>query len=108
MVTYTDEEIKQVCDAASSVLAGYTDVQNVTFPSTAIISGMKANLSPEEIADNARKAIEDLPLFNNGTYNTIGMNLTMFNYCSFLRGAVYNAVRDVYDHHVQEAETKSK
>lgn len=92
MAVYTEEQIKAVCDAATATLHGNTDAQNVTFPTTAIINGMKEGLDADTIADNARAAIEDLPLYNNGTYNLIGSNITMFNYASFLRGAVYNAI----------------
>ena len=92
MATYTDEQIKQVCDAAASVLAGHTDAQNVTFPSTPIIEGMKAGLTAEEIASNARKAIDDLPLLNNGTYNLIGSNINMFNLGQYLYGAVLDEI----------------
>lgn len=95
MAAYTDEQIKSVCDKATAVLHTFTDAQNVTFPTTAIISGMKAGLDADTIANNARAAIDDLPLFNNGTYNTIGMNLVMFNYGSYLRGAVYNAIKEL-------------
>lgn len=95
MAAYTDEQIKSVCDKATEVLHGFTDAQNVTFPTTAIISGMKAGLNADTIANNARAAIDDLPLFNNGTYNTIGSNLVMFNYGSYVRGAVYNAIKEL-------------
>ena len=107
-MTYTDEQIKAVCDKASSVLYGMTDAQNVTFPTTAIISGMKAGLDADTIANNARAAIDDLPLFNNGTYNTIGMNLVMFNYGSYLRGAVYNAIKELESSVTPEPEQDPK
>ena len=94
-MAYTDEQIKSVCDKASEVLHGLTDAQNVTFPSTPIIEGMKAGLDADTIANNARKAIEDLPMYNNGTYNTIGTNLNMFNIASYMRGAVYNAIKEL-------------
>lgn len=95
-MTYTDEQIKAVCDKASSVLYGMTDAQNVTFPSTAIIDGMKKGLDAETIANNARAAIDDLPMYNNGTYNTIGSStLTMFNIASYMRGAVYDAIKEL-------------
>lgn len=95
MAGYSDAQIKSVCDKATEVLHGFTDAQNVTFPTTAIISGMKAGLDADTIANNARAAIDDLPLFNNGTYNTIGSNLVMFNYGSYVRGAVYNAIKEL-------------
>ena len=92
-MAYTDAQIKAVCDEATEVLHGLTDAQNVTFPTTAIIDGMKNNLDADTIANNARKAIEDLPMYNNGTYNTIGSNMQLFNLASYMRGAVYNAVK---------------
>ena len=102
--TYTDEQIKAVCDQATAVLSGLTDAQNVTFPTTAIIAGMKAGLTADEIANNARAAIDDLPLLNNGTYNLIGSNITMFNIASYMRGAVYNAVKALEDAAEEEEE----
>lgn len=95
MAGYSDAQIKSVCDKATEVLHGFTDAQNVTFPTTTIISGMKAGLDADTIANNARAAIDDLPLLNNGTYNTIGSNLVMFNYGSYVRGAVYNAIKEL-------------
>jgi len=92
-MSYTDQQIKQVCDKAAEVLHGLTDAQNVTFPSTAIISGMKEGLSADVIANNARDAIIDLPLLNNGTYNWSNYNMKINNIASFMRGAVYNAIK---------------
>ena len=92
-VTYTDAQIKAVCDKATEILHGMTDAQNVTFPTTAIIDGMKKGLDADTIANNARKAIDDLPLLNNGTYNLIGSNINMFNIASYMRGAVYQAIK---------------
>lgn len=106
-MSYTDEQIKSVCDKATEVLHGFTDAQNVTFPTTAIISGMKAGLDADTIANNARAAIDDLPLLNNGTYNTTGMNLVMFNYGSYLRGAVYNAIKELESSSQQEEQEET-
>jgi hypothetical protein len=94
-MSYTDQQIKQVCDKAAEVLHGLTDAQNVTFPSTAIISGMKEGLSADVIANNARDAIIDLPLLNNGTYNWSNYNMKINNIASFMRGAVYNAIKEL-------------
>jgi len=94
-MSYTDQQIKQVCDKAAEVLHGLTDAQNVTFPSTAIISGMKEGLSADVIANNARNAIIDLPLLNNGTYNWSNYNMKINNIASFMRGAVYNAIKEL-------------
>ena len=95
MAGYSDAQIKAVCDKATEVLHGLTDAQNVTFPTTAIIDGMKKGLDADTIANNARKAIDDLPLYNNGTYNLIGSNINMFNIASYMRGAVYNAIKEL-------------
>lgn len=92
-MAYTDAQIKTVCDKATDVLHGLTDAQNVTFPTTAIISGMKAGLDADTIANNARDAIQGLPMFNNGTYNTVGSNLNLFNLCSYMRGVIYNEIK---------------
>lgn len=94
-MSYTDAQIKQVCDKAAEVLHGLTDAQNVTFPSTAIISGMKEGLSADVIANNARDSIIDLPLLNNGTYNWSNYNMKINNIASFMRGAVYNAIKEL-------------
>ena len=94
-MSYTDQQIKQVCDKAAEVLHGLTDAQNVTFPSTAIISGMKEGLSADVIANNARDAIIDLPLLNNGTYNWSNYNMKINNIASYMRGAVYNAIKEL-------------
>lgn len=102
MAAYTDAQIKSVCDKATEVLHGLTDAQNVTFPTAAIISGMQAGLDAETIANNARKAIDDLPLYNNGTYNLIGSNINMFNLSSYMRGAVYNAIKELEDGQQEE------
>jgi len=94
--TYTDEQIQAVCNKAADALKGLTDVQNITFPSTAIISGIKQGLSADEIAANARKAIDGLPMFNNGTYNTVGSSLNLFNLSSYMAGVVRTEVNKLY------------
>ena len=92
MATYTDEQIKAVCDKAAEVLAGNTDAQNVTFPSAAIIEGMKRGDSAEEIAVAARATIDNLPQYNNGFVNSIGYGDDLFNYKSFLYGTVKSEI----------------
>jgi hypothetical protein len=59
MAKYTDAQIKTVCEAAINSIAGMTDAQNVTFPTTPIIEGMNAGLSAEVIASNARESISE-------------------------------------------------
>jgi uncharacterized protein YjdB len=93
MAKYTDAQIKTVCEAAINSIAGMTDAQNVTFPTTPIIEGMNAGLSAEVIASNARESISDLPLYNNGTYNFIGSSMTIFNIGQILYGAVLEAIK---------------
>lgn len=93
MAKYTDAQIKTVCEAATNSIAGMTDAQNVTFPTAPIIEGMKAGLSAEVIASNARNSISDLPLYNNGTYNFIGSSMTIFNIGQILYGAVLEAIK---------------
>lgn len=105
MAAYTDEQIKAVCDKATDVLNGLTDAQNVTFPTTAIISGMKAGLTADEIANNARKAIDDLPIYNNGTYNLTGSNISLFNLASYMRGVVFNEITKLNNQQQPEEET---
>ena len=93
MAKYTDAQIKTVCEAAINSIAGMTDAQNVTFPTTPIIEGMNAGLSAEIIASNARESISDLPMYNNGTYNFIGSSMTIFNIGQILYGAVLEAIK---------------
>ncbi len=82
MAKYTDEQIKAVCDEAAKVLYGNTDAQNVTFPTTAIINGMKEGLDADTIADNARAAVENLPLYNNGICAVSPLSLAQNSGCS--------------------------
>lgn len=96
-MAYTDQQIKNVCDKATDVLHTQTDAQNVTFPTTAIIEGMKAGLSADVIANNARASIEGLPMYNNGTRNSIGFNDDLFNLASFMRGVVYKEIKALED-----------
>ena len=94
-MSYTDEQIKSVCEDAMNVLDGLTDTQNITFPTEAIINGMKNGLTPEQIGSNARAAIEELPLFNNGTYNFTGSNMTIFNLSSYMEGAIITSIKNL-------------
>lgn len=94
-VKYTEEDIEKVCKAATDTLCGLTDVENVTFPTAAIRDGMKAGLPVDEIANNASKSIDNLPMFNNGTYNLTGSNLTLFNLRSYMRGAILSELNNI-------------
>ena len=57
-MAYTDEQIQSVCDKASEVMKDFTDVQNCTFPSTAIIKGMKEGLTAEDKTNLRAKAYD--------------------------------------------------
>lgn len=94
-MSYTDLQIQQVIDKGAKVLEGLTDAQNINFPSTEIINGMKAGLDADTIANNARDAIFELPLLNNGTYNLCNSNIKINNIASYMRGAIYNAIKEL-------------
>lgn len=93
-MTYTDEQIQEVCTKASDVMKDFTVPQNCTFPSTAIIEGMQAGLTADEIADNAYYAVANLPLHQTG-FGLVGMGDNMKNIASYMRGAVYNAISEL-------------
>jgi len=86
-MAYTDEQIQQVCDAGYEVMGHFTDVQNCTFPSAAIIAGMKAGKSSQEIANDAYDSIIDLPLRQTG-YGLVGTGDTMHNVAMYMAGEV--------------------
>ena len=92
-MAYTDEEIQSVCDQAADILPSLTDVQNTTFPSTAIMQAMKEDKTPDEIADAAYYAISTLPLTNSRWQMTRNNNI--FNYAQIVRGVVLNAVKNI-------------
>lgn len=87
MAAYTDEQIKQVCDAGHEIMGHFTDVQNCTFPSTEIIKGMTAGLSAQEIADNAYHAVADLPLRQTG-FGLVGTGDSMQNVAKYMAGEI--------------------
>lgn len=107
-VKYTEEDIEKVCKAATDTLCGLTDVENVTFPTAAIRDGMKAGLSVDEIANNASKSIDGLPMFNNGTYNLTGSNLVLFNLRSYMRGAILSELNNIIVSKKSTQETKTE
>ena len=94
MSTYTDEQIQSVCDAGYEIMGKFTDVQNCQFPSTAIIEGMKAGLSAEEIADNAYNAVAKLPTHQTG-FGLVGMGDSMRNIASYLRGEIIKRIKEI-------------
>ena len=91
-MAYTDEQIQLVCDKAADVMKNFTDVQNCTFPSTAIIKGMKAGLSAEEIASNAYDTIAGLPLWQTG-YGLVGTGDSMKNVALYMQGEILNTIK---------------
>lgn len=91
-MAYTDEQIQTVCTVASDVMKDFTDVQNCTFPSTAIIAGMKAGKTAEEIASDAYDSIYKLPLHQTG-FGLVGMGDSMRNIALYMQGAVLNAIK---------------
>lgn len=93
-MAYTDEQIQSVCDKAADVMKDFTDVQNCTFPSTAIIKGMKAGLSAEEITSNAYDTIAGLPLQQTG-FGLVGMGDSMKNVALYMQGEILNAIKAI-------------
>ena len=90
-MNYTDEQIQSVCNAAADVMKGFTDVQNCTFPSTAIINGMKAGKTAEEIAIDAYNAIANLPLHQTG-FGLVGMGDSMKNVALYMQGTIQKCI----------------
>ena len=93
-MAYTNEQIQLVCDKAADVMKDFTDVQNCTFPSTAIIKGMKEGLTAEEIASNAYDTIAKLPLYQTG-FGLIGTGDSMKNIALYMQGAILNAIKAI-------------
>ena len=93
-MAYTDEQIQLVCNKAADVMKDFTDVQNCTFPSTAIIKGMKEGLTAEEIASNAYDTIAKLPLYQTG-FGLIGTGNSMKNIALYMQGAILNAIKAI-------------
>ena len=93
-MAYTDEQIQLVCDKAADVMKDFTDVQNCTFPSTAIIKGMKEGLTAEEIASNAYDTIAKLPLYQTG-FGLVGTGDSMKNIALYMQGAILNAIKAI-------------
>ena len=93
-MAYTDEQIQLVCDKAADVMKDFTDVQNCTFPSTAIIKGMKEGLTAEEIASNAYDTIAKLPLYQTGI-GLIGTGDSMKNIALYMQVAILNAIKAI-------------
>ena len=93
-MAYTDEQIQLVCNKAADVMKNFTDVQNCTFPSTAIIKGMKAGLSAEEMASNAYDTIAGLPLWQTG-YGLVGTGDSMKNVALYMQGEILNTIKAI-------------
>ena len=109
--SYTDKQIKYVCRKAIDTMHGYTSPQNCTFPTNSIIKGMKGelkdgegnDLTAEGIADAARNEVCDLDLRQTG-FGLVGMGDNMLNISNYMRGAVLQAIKDIDDNAVTEAE----
>lgn len=93
-MAYTDEQIQAVCDAAADVMKDFTVPQNCTFPSTAIIAGMKAGKTAEEIASDAYDTIAGLPLYQTG-FGLVGTGDSMKNVALYMQGAILNAIKAI-------------
>ena len=90
-MAYTEEQIQEVCAAGYEIMGKFTDVQNCTFPTTAIIKGMKEGLPAEEIAANAYEAIISIPLRQTG-FGLVGTGDSMHNIASYMAGEVRNRI----------------
>lgn len=86
MAAYTEAQIQEVCELGYEIMGQFTDVQNCNFPSTAIINGMKAGNTPEEIACAAYDAIKDLPMRQTG-FGLVGDN-RIHNIALYMQGAI--------------------
>lgn len=104
-MSYTDEQIQLVCDKASEVMKDFTVVQNCTFPSTAIIEGMKAGKSAQEIASDAYNAICGLPLYQTG-FGLVGTGDSMKNAAMYMQGVVMNAITELNESQSTEEPTE--
>lgn len=75
--TYTTDQINEMLNIGYDIMKHATsEVQNCTFPNAAIIDGMKAGKSPEEIASDAYNSIIKLDPIMDGyrtvdTYNSV-------------------------------------
>lgn len=75
--TYTTEQINEMLNIGYDIMKHATsEVQNCTFPNAAIIDGMKAGKSPEDIASDAYNSIIKLDPVMDGyrtvdTYNSV-------------------------------------
>lgn len=93
-MSYTNEQIQQVCDKAADVMKHFTDVQNCTFPSTAIRNGMEAGKTPEEIAVDAYNSICDLPLRQTG-FGLVGLGDSMHNIALYMQNEVQKCIENL-------------
>lgn len=90
-MNYTEKQIQEVCDKVAETMKHFTVVQNYTFPTTAIINGMKAGKSAQEIADDAYNSICKLPLYQTG-FGLVGMGDSMRNVAMHMASAVRQAI----------------
>lgn len=110
-MSYTENQIQAVCDKVAETMKDFTVVQNYTFPTTAIINGMKAGKSAQEIADDAYNSICNLPLYQTG-FGLVGMGDSMRNVAMHMASAVRQAIEalgapDMGDEPEMELESES-
>ncbi len=86
-MTYTDEQIQEVCDLGYKIMGKFTYVQYCLFPSDAIINAMKAGKTAQEVADAAYHSIASLPL-QHTRFGLVGMGDTMRNIATYMADAV--------------------
>jgi len=91
-MTYTEEQIKIVCDKAASLLKEFSDMKTCPFPATPIIEGMKEGLIPDEIGAQAYQAISKLP-FNQAVSEEIAKE-SMRNIATFMKGRIIRYVNE--------------
>lgn len=96
MVTYnlTEEQITEICRKASDVMKPFTDVQNCTFPTSAIRKGLKEGLTVEQIGDLAYDSVAGLPLCQTG-FGLVGTGDSMHNIASYMRGTVIDTLNGI-------------
>ena len=96
-MAYTDAQIQEVCTKASESMKNFSDVQNCTFPTAAIIEGMKAQKTPEEVAEMAFNSVKDLqPTFKDG-YNQLAQpnRNPMLNIAQFMSETVRSEIAKI-------------
>lgn len=97
--SYTDKQINSMLDIGYSIMKHATsEVQNCTFPNAAIVDGMRAGNSPEEIANAAYESIIKLDPMMDGyrlvdTYNSVAH--PFHNAAQFMAGEILTRLNDM-------------